>query len=89
MKKTPSFKNEDEERDFWDREDALDYFNKKKKVNIDISGLKPSTKAISLRLADSLLYELKKLANKYDVPYQSLIKIFLNERVNKELSLKR
>lgn len=84
VKKIPEFKNEDEERDFWDRDDALDYFDMDHPVQFDLSGLKASTESISLRLPQSLLSSLKKLANERDVPYQSLIKMILAERMQLE-----
>lgn len=90
MKKTksinpiPKFKSEDEEREFWATHDTTDYFDYFKPVKLDLSRLKPSTKPITIRLTESLLSDLKILANKKDVPYQSLMKIFLAERVKKE-----
>lgn len=85
LKLIPKFKNEDEERDFWATNDLTDYFDHFKPVEFDLSRLKPSTETISLRLPGFLLYRIKQLANKRDVPYQSLMKIFLAERVEKEL----
>lgn len=84
-KKIPEFKSEDEEREFWAVHDSTDYINWKKSDKIAFSKLKPSTKIISLRLPDFILDELKMIANKRDVPYQSLIKIFLKERIDQEL----
>lgn len=81
----PKFRNEDEERDFWATHDFTDYLDHFKPVEMDLSRLKPSTETISLRLPGFLLWRLKQLANKRDVPYQSLMKIFLAERVEKEL----
>lgn len=91
MKKTkaiPRFKNEDDERDFWATHDSTDYLNHFKPVEFDLSKLKPTTESISLRLPGFLLYRIKQLANKRDVPYQSLMKIFLAERVEQELKSK-
>ena len=85
IKPIPKFKNEDEERDFWDRVDVSDYFDMDHPVELDLSRLKPSTESISLRLPQYLLFRIKELANAKDVPYQSLIKIFLAERVKQEL----
>jgi len=88
MKKTiPTFKNEDEERDFWSSHDSTEYLDWGKAERFTLSNLKPSTKKISLRLPESMLEELKLLANKKDVPYQSLLKIFLAERIDKELEI--
>lgn len=85
-KRIPEFKNEDEEREFWDNHDSTEYINWKQAERITFSNLKPSVKKISLRLPESMLEELKLLANKRDVPYQSLLKIFLAERIDKELA---
>ena len=84
IKPIPKFKNEDEERRFWDNHDLTDYFDMEHPIKLDLSALKPSTKPITIRLPESLLSALKTIANKRDVPYQSLMKIFLAERVNKE-----
>ena len=83
-KPIPKFKNEDEEREFWATHDATDYFDTFKPVKLDLTKLKPSTKPITIRLPESLIDSLKKLANKRDVPYQSMMKIFLDERVRQE-----
>lgn len=85
IKPIPKFKNEDEERKFWATHDATDYFDLSKPVELDLSKLKPTTKSISLRLPVYLLSRIKEIANSRDVPYQSLMKIFLAERVEKEL----
>ena len=84
-KQLPKFKNEDEERDFWAAHDSTEFINWKRAERITFLNLKPSVKKISLRLPESMLEELKLLANKRDVPYQSLLKIFLAERLEKEL----
>ena len=84
-KRIPKFKNEDEEREFWATHDSTEFMNWSKAERITFSNLKPSVKKISLRLPESMLEELKLLANKRDVPYQSLLKIFLAERIEKEL----
>ncbi|OQX95047.1 hypothetical protein B6I21_07490 [candidate division KSB1 bacterium 4572_119] len=85
LKKIPDFKNKDEEREFWANSDSTEYVNWKKSEKVTFSKLKPSTKTISLRLPEFILDEIKMIANKRDVPYQSLIKIFLKERIDKEL----
>ena len=85
IKPIPKFKNEDEERDFWATHDATDYFDTSKSVELDLSKLKPTTESISLRLPAYLLSRIRELANSRDVPYQSLMKIFLAERVEREL----
>ena len=85
LKKTPKFKNEDEEREFWSAADSTEYVDWKKSEKVAFSKLKPSTKTISLRLPEFILDELKMIANKRDVPYQSLIKMFLKDRIDQEL----
>ena len=84
-KQIPEFKNEDEEREFWATHDSTEYINWNQAKKVTFSNLKPSVKKISLRLPETMLAELKLLANKRDVPYQSLLKIFLAERIEKEL----
>jgi len=86
MKNIPNFENEDKEREFWAEADSLEYIDWKKAKKIVLPNLKPSVKTISLRIPESMLEEIKLLANKRDVPYQSLMKIFLSERIDKELS---
>jgi predicted DNA binding CopG/RHH family protein len=86
-KKMPKFKDEDEEREFWATHDSTEYINWKQAKRVTLPNLKPSVKKISLRLPESMLEELKLLANKRDVPYQSLLKIFLSERIDKELGV--
>jgi len=85
VKKIPDFKNEDEERAFWKNNDASDFIDWNSSEKVIFSNLKPTTKTISLRLPEYILEELKILAHKQDVPYQSLIKIFLKDRINQEL----
>ena len=89
FKPTPKFKNEDEERDFWAKADTSQYFDWNKAEPVVFPNLKRSTRSVSIRLTESLINYLKMLANKKDVPYQSLMKIFLAERVEKELRIKR
>ena len=84
-KKIPEFKSENEERDFWSKKDSSEHIDWKKSKSVIFSRLKPSTKTISLRLPQFLLEEIRLLANKRDVPYQSLIKIFLKEQIDQEL----
>jgi predicted DNA binding CopG/RHH family protein len=84
-KRVPKFKSEDEERKFWATHDSTEFVDWKKAKRTVLPNLKPSIKTISLRLPESMLEELKLLANKRDVPYQSLLKIFLSERIQKEL----
>jgi predicted DNA binding CopG/RHH family protein len=84
----PKFKNEDEEREFWATHDFTDFVDRFEKVELDLSKLKPTTESISLRLPVYLLTRIKEIANSRDVPYQSLMKVFLAERVEKELRVK-
>ena len=84
-KKIPSFKSEDEEREFWSGHDSTDYIDWSQASRVVLPNLKPSLKTISLRLPEYMLAEIKLLAHKKDVPYQSLIKIFLSERLEREL----
>jgi len=85
MKKPlPDFKNEDEEREFWAKHDSTEYMDWSNAKRLLFPQLKPSTRAISLRLPESMLDELRQMANQRDVPYQSLIKVFLRERMNQE-----
>ncbi|PIV00591.1 hypothetical protein COS54_02730 [Candidatus Shapirobacteria bacterium CG03_land_8_20_14_0_80_39_12] len=85
FKKIPDFKNEDEEREFWATHDSTDYVDWSKAEQVIFPNLKPTTESISLRLPAFLLARIKQIANSRDVPYQSLMKIFLAERVEKEL----
>jgi predicted DNA binding CopG/RHH family protein len=84
-KKIPKFKNEDRERQFWNKHDSTDFIDWKKGKRVVLKKLKPSVRAISVRLPEMMVEELKMLANKKDVPYQSLLKIFLAERIEAEL----
>jgi predicted DNA binding CopG/RHH family protein len=85
----PKFSSEDEEREFWATHDSVDYVDWSRAKPATFSRLKPSTQTISLRLPEALLENLKMLANKRDVPYQSLLKVFLAERVEQELRHRR
>lgn len=85
--KIPKFKNEDEERKFWATHSLTDYLDQFKPVKLDLSKLKPSTTSVTVRLPEFLVENLKHLANKRDVPYQSLMKIFLAERIERELRI--
>ena len=86
IKKIPKFKNEDQEREFWAKHDATDYFDMSKAIKNPIfANLKPSTQAISLRLPKFLLARVKQVAKAKDVPYQSLMKVYLSDKVREEL----
>ena len=84
-KKIPKFKTEEEERLFWQNNDSSEYIDWSDAEEAVFSRLKPSTRKISIRLPESMIEELKLIANKKDVPYQSLLKIFLSERIDSEL----
>lgn len=86
LKKIPRFKNEEVEREFWATHDLIDYFDVNKAERAIFPNLKPSTEKISLRLPKYLLARIKELASEKDVPYQSLMKIFLAEKVREELT---
>ena len=83
-KPVPEFKSEAEERAFWEKHDTADYFDWSRAEVVGFPNLKLSTATISLRLPAQLLTELKRLANKRDVPYQSLLKVYLAERIAAE-----
>jgi predicted DNA binding CopG/RHH family protein len=85
LKVIPKFESEDAEREFWATHDSADYVDWSRAKRVSFPNLKPSTRTISLRLPEALIENLKMLANKRDVPYQSLLKIFLAERVEQEL----
>lgn len=94
LKQIPAFKNEDEERDFWTTHDLTDYFDMSRAQLVRFPNLKrtnftPPTRVISLRLPEPLIAQVRHIADNADVPYQSLIKIFLAERVKEEFSGKR
>jgi len=77
----PRFENEDQEREFWASHSPLDCFDSSRPIRGSFPNLRPSLKSVSIRLPEDLLLELKNLANKRDVPYQSLMKIFLAREV--------
>ena len=82
IKELPLFANEAEERAFWENHDSSEYLDWSKAQRVMLPNLKPTTQAISLRLPVSLLESIKVAANSRDVPYQSLIKIWLNEKLH-------
>lgn len=89
MKRIPKFHSEAEEQAFWAEHDSADFIDWSQAKRVTLSNLRPSTRTISLRLPELMLEELKLLANKRDVPYQSLLKIFLAERIAQELAAAR
>lgn len=84
----PRFASEDAERRFWAEHDTTDYFNWSVAAQPSFPNLRPSTTSISIRLPLSMLEELKALANEKDVPYQSLMKVYLAERLGRERARK-
>ena len=80
LKPLPKFKTEAEEREFWETHDSTEYVDWSRAQRLRFPNLKPSTQAISLRLPLSLLEQIKVEANRRDVPYQSLIKVWLAEK---------
>jgi predicted DNA binding CopG/RHH family protein len=84
LKPSPRFRNEAEERQFLETHDSTDYVDWSKAQRVQLPNLKPSTRSISLRLPQGLLDRIKVAANKRDVPYQSLIKVWLAEKLDAE-----
>ena len=85
LKKVSKFKNEDEEFEFWSNHDIADYIDISKSKKVMFPKLKPTSKLISLQIPVYLVNQIRVLANKNGIPYQSLTKIYLAERVRKEL----
>jgi predicted DNA binding CopG/RHH family protein len=85
LKRIPVFKSEDEEREFWATHDSTEYIDVSAAKRVILPNLKPTTKAISIRMPTHVLEKLKMLANKKDIPYQSLLKMLLTEKVEEEL----
>ena len=88
LKRIPRFNSESEERVFWETHDSVDYVDWSKARVVRFPNLQPSTATISLRLPQGVLDELKVLANQRDVPYQSLLKVFLVERLVRERTVR-
>jgi len=85
LKRIPKFSSERAEREFWRRHDSADYLDWRKAKSVRLAELKPSTRSISIRLPESLIQDIKVLANKRDIPYQSLLKLYVAEKVEEEL----
>lgn len=81
-KTTPKFATEAQERAFWEQHDSTEYLDWTKAEKVTRPNLKPTTKTISLRLPQHLLDSIKAAANSRDVPYQSLIKVWLQEKLH-------
>ena len=82
LKAIPKFANEKEERKFWEQNDSSDYLDWNEAQPVVMPNLKPTTKTISLRLPQHMLDSIKAAANARDVPYQSLIKVWLQEKLH-------
>jgi predicted DNA binding CopG/RHH family protein len=84
----PQFKDEEEEAAFWLEHDFTDFAKPASQVNLIFPNLKPSTQSVTIRLPKPLVRNIKLLANEQDVPYQSLLKVLLDEKVNEKIALK-
>lgn len=87
LKEIPVFKSEGAEREFWAKNDSTEFVDWDSAEQLALPNLKPTTRTISLRLSQSMLEKIRLLANKRDVPYQSLIKMILKERLDEELKV--
>ena len=85
IKRVPKFSSEGAEREFWRRHDSANYLDWSKAKSVRLAQLKPSTRSISIRLPESLIEDIKVLANKRDIPYQSLLKLYVAQKVDEEL----
>ena len=86
LKQIPRFKNEDEERDFWDTHDSSEYFDWSKARHVIFPNLRLTKKPISLRITNSLLAKVKMVANKKDMPYQTLMKQYISRGVDQDFA---
>jgi len=84
-KVVPTFRNEDQEREFWASHDSADYIDWRRAEDVRLPNLRPTTRTISIRLPQPMIERLKVLANKRDVPYQSLLKMYVAEKIEEEL----
>lgn len=85
IRKVPKFNGEDAERKFWSLHDSTDYVDWSRAERMKLPKLKPTTRTISIRLPESMIERLKVLANKRDIPYQSLLKMFVADKIEEEL----
>jgi predicted DNA binding CopG/RHH family protein len=83
--KVPKFDNEDQEREFWASHDSSAYVDWRKAKSVKLANLRPTTRTISIRLPEAMIERLKMLANKRDVPYQSLLKMYVADKIEQEL----
>jgi predicted DNA binding CopG/RHH family protein len=89
LKRIPRFRSEEKEREFWAQNDSADFVDYSIAKQTPFPNLKPTSKAISIRLPESLIENIKMLANREDVPYQSMMKILLSEKVQEALQSRR
>ena len=85
MRKVPKFENENQERDFWASHNSTEFVDWRRAERVKLPNLRPTTRTISIRLPESMIERLKILANKRDIPYQSLLKMFVADRIEEEL----
>ena len=85
IKKIPRFKNEAEEKEFWEGRDSAEYVDWSKAERVVLPNLKPTLKTISIRMPEFVIEELKVLGNKRDIPYQSLLKMFVIEKIKENM----
>ena len=85
MRKVPRFESEDQERNFWASRDSADFVDWRQAERVNLPNLRPTTRTISIRLPESMIERLKVLANKRDVPYQSLLKMFVADKIEEEI----
>jgi predicted DNA binding CopG/RHH family protein len=84
-RKIPKFETEDQERQFWAKAEATEYVNWRQAQRVRLPNLRPTSRVISIRLPETMIERLKVLANKRDVPYQSLLKMYVAEKIEEEL----
>lgn len=84
LKQIPNFKNEDDERAFWDKADSTEYFDWSKARHVIFPNLQLTKRPISLRITNSLLAKVKMVANKKDMPYQTLMKQYISKGVDQD-----
>ena len=85
IRKIPKLKGEGQERNFWASHDSTDYVDWRRSERVKLPNLRPTTRTISIRLPESMIEKLKVLANKRDIPYQSLLKMFVADKIEEEL----
>ncbi len=85
MRNVPKFESEDQERNFWASHDSTDFVDWRRAERVKLPNLRPTTRTISIRLPESMIERLKVLANKRDIPYQSLLKMFVADKIEEAL----